>query len=77
MKNVLFYFALILILAAATSSRAVAEPYRGCEATPQGQPPSCNKVAPEVDPGMVVGGLTLLGGALAVARGRRKQQFPY
>ncbi len=75
MKNFLVYSALILALALGTSARAHAgDPGHGCENTSPGKAPVCNTVAPEVDPGMAVAGLSLLGGTLAMVRSRRRKQ---
>jgi hypothetical protein len=65
MKNLLKYSLMVAILGIGASTMANA--YPGWDDHHPHDP------APEVDPGMALSALTLLGGTLAVARTRRKQ----
>lgn len=56
-KNLLMNTLVVLGLALGTCASAHAMAFKG----------------PEVDPGLVISGLTLLGGSLAVLRARRKK----
>jgi hypothetical protein len=73
-KLVMLAFALVLFM----SPRAHAFGGRGWNPPPPPPPPppphgpGCN-TAPEVDPGLALGGFTLLGGSLTVMRSRRRK----
>jgi hypothetical protein len=69
MKTSLKYF-LFSALVLSASSQAFAHGDR------HNNPPDCGNqnTAPEVDPSMAIGGLTLLGGTLAVVRARKPRQ---
>jgi hypothetical protein len=62
MKNVLKFSMLALALAVGSSKIALARPDNGFNPPP----------APEVDPGMALSGLALLGGTLTVLLSKRK-----
>ncbi len=66
MKNLLKYSLMVSVLGLGAATAANAYPGWGDH---HPDPPA----APEVDPGMALSALTLLGGTLAVARTRRKQ----
>ncbi len=66
------YSILALALVAGTSTLAHAN---GLNASPaKSHPHPIGSTAPEVDPGMAISGLTLLGGALTVLRMKRRKQ---
>jgi hypothetical protein len=72
LKLSLLAFALVL------SSSPRAHAFGGHNHNPPPPPPpppprSPSKVAPEVDPSLAFGGLTLLGGTLTVLRSRRRK----
>ncbi len=71
MKNFLKYSLLALALTLTFNSSAKAEP-RGRD---HHEPPICKEpnTAPEVDPSLAIGGLTLLAGGLTVLRTRRQK----
>jgi hypothetical protein len=76
MKNLLKLSGPVFVLALAAS--AYAEPSRddGWRNPPPHSyepAPKCDNVAPEVDPSLAIGGLTLLGGTLTVIRSRRRK----
>jgi LPXTG-motif cell wall-anchored protein len=65
---------LALALVLGSSVFAHANPRGGSFTPPKSQRnPNCN-TAPEVDPGMAISGITLLGGALTVLRMKRRKQ---
>jgi len=68
MKSCFKLSLLTLALVLALSPRAQAHDHR------QPPPPRCDHpgVAPEVDPSLAFGGLTLLGGTLTVLRAKRR-----
>ncbi len=68
MKNLLKYSLMVSVLGIGATTVANAFPGWGDH---HPDPPA--PAAPEVDPGMALSALTLLGGTLAVARTRRKQ----
>jgi LPXTG-motif cell wall-anchored protein len=68
MNNFLKY-ALFSALALSVCSQAHAH-----ERGNKNNPPDCPNTAPEVDPSMAIGGLTLLGGTLTVLRARRTKK---
>jgi LPXTG-motif cell wall-anchored protein len=72
MKNFLKY-ALLSALALTVSSQAHAFGDRHDDHGPKYNAPDCPNTAPEVDPSMAIGGLTMLGGTLAVLRARRSK----
>ena len=63
-------FALALTLGTTTLAHA-REDHRG-HGDPSGKKGNCDNTAPEVDPSMAIGALTMLGGTLAVVRSRRR-----
>ena len=76
LKNFLKYSLLVLALAMGTTARAHAfdkpgDPDHDKHWDPD--PPPGNNVAPEVDPGMAISGLSLLGGTLVILRARRRR----
>jgi LPXTG-motif cell wall-anchored protein len=70
MKNLMKYIVLTLIVVFGASAAANAAPLPPCK---DGGPSACSKSAPEVDPGLAVAGISLLGGALVVLRARRRK----
>jgi LPXTG-motif cell wall-anchored protein len=70
-KLALLVFALVLFM----SPQAHAFGGRGWNPPPPPPPPPphCSNTAPEVDPSLALGGLTLLGGSLTVMRSRRRK----
>ncbi len=72
MKTLLKYSLLVLVLALTSSTRAHADGW-WWNPPPPDPPPPCNNVAPEVDPSLAIGGLTLLAGTLTVLRSRRRR----
>jgi hypothetical protein len=64
--------ALALVLSMSSPAHAFGDHRRHYEPPP---PPKCDpgNVAPEVDPSLAFGGLTLLGGTLTVLRARRRK----
>lgn len=75
MKNILKYALLTTVLALTASSQAHAfgGDHDGAKRRPGGQVPGIPNRAPEVDPSLAIGGLTLLGGTLTVLRARRRK----
>lgn len=79
MSNLLKYTGIAMVLSCATTF-AHANGDRGRHnPPPPPPPPPCHppaphtgNVAPEVDPSMALGGLSLLGGTLTVLRARRR-----
>jgi hypothetical protein len=71
MKSILKY-SMTLVLALGSSTFAMAHD-RHTPPPPPPPPPCDPPSAPEVDPGMALSGLTLLGGSIAVLRASRKQ----
>jgi LPXTG-motif cell wall-anchored protein len=71
MTNKLKYSALMLALAAGTSTIALANPFESEHRRAPHQP--APQRAPEIDSSMMLSGLTLLGGTLTVLRARRKK----
>jgi hypothetical protein len=76
MKNLLKLSGPVFVLALAAS--AYAQPLQDegrRNPPPHGREPGPNRgnVAPEVDPSLAIGGLTLLGGTLTVIRSRRRK----
>ncbi len=63
MKNLLKYSLLALVLAVGAGKFAHATPDHGFNPPPN---------APEVDPGMAIGALTLLAGSITVLRSKRR-----
>ena len=72
MKSCFKLTLLTLALVLALSPRAQAHDHR--QPPPPPPPPRCDHpgVAPEVDPSLAFGGLTLLGGTLTVLRAKRR-----
>lgn len=75
MKNALKYSLLVLALALTVSTKAHArdDGWDHRKHEPEPQPPSCDNQAPEVDPSLAFGGLTLLAGTITVMRSRRSK----
>ena len=75
MKNVLKYSLLVLALVLTVSPRAHADDDGGWwwSDPPKHHDPDGPTTAPEVDPSLAFGGLTLLGGTLTVLRSRRRK----
>jgi hypothetical protein len=67
-KKVLKYSFLGLALAIGACGAAQADPHHHHDDDPPKREP---KKAPEVDPNLAMGGLSLLGGTIAVLRARR------
>jgi LPXTG-motif cell wall-anchored protein len=65
--------ALFSALALSVSSQAHAFGDKHEGHGPNYNQPDCPNTAPEVDPSMAIGGLTMLGGTLAVLRARRSK----
>ncbi len=73
--NFMKYSVLALALSLSVSAKAHAHGDDRHHPPPPPPPPSkCggDRVAPEVDPSLAMGGLTLLGGTLTVLRARRR-----
>jgi hypothetical protein len=71
-KNILKYLFVVLVLALTMSSRANAKGWWWDH--PKTPPPTHDGwTAPEVDPSLAMGGLTLLAGSLTVLRSRRRK----
>jgi hypothetical protein len=73
MKKLLEYAVLTFIMAFWASSIASAQADHKPASPPP--PPPKSKPAPEVDPGMAAGGLSLLVGTLAVLRARGRKSL--
>ena len=69
-KTMLKYLFLGLAFAVGTSAAAHADPWWHHHHDPPRPEP---RKAPEVDPNMAIGGLSLVGGAIAVLRARRSK----
>ena len=73
MTKLLKYSLFALALTLGTSTLAVAHEHHDPKPTRPNN--GCNNndnTAPEVDPSLAIGGFTLLGGTIAVARARRR-----
>jgi LPXTG-motif cell wall-anchored protein len=74
MKNVVKYALFTTVLALTVSSQARAFDHDQRDKDHRGKDQSnCPNTAPEVDPSLAIGGLTMLGGTLTVLRSRRRK----
>jgi hypothetical protein len=69
-KRVLSYAFLGIALAVGGSASAFADPWHHHDHDPPKPQP---RTAPEVDPGLAIAGISLLGGTIAVLRARRSK----
>ena len=73
MTKLLKYSLFALALPLGTSTLAVAHEHHDPRPTaPRNGCGTNDNTAPEVDPSLAIGGITLLGGTIAVARARRR-----
>jgi len=75
MKSAFKYalFTTVLALAVSSQARANDRDHRDGGDKDRSHDGNCPNTAPEVDPSLAIGGLTLLGGTLTVLRSRRRK----